>query len=173
MNMELVNQDGKIWGGWGSLQYDTSKELFDILLHSNFLTILNTTKFKFKRIRRFEEAIENFKDELRQVRFDSTIQETNDRETQLTQLKTINDCFKLLKEDSWDLWSAAPFIFECFIEGSEFDLTHLIGLIEKPQGLPLINQMIQDNEADATGFYCWVLYMFFNVHEESFTDFDT
>jgi len=83
-------------------------------------------------------------------------------------IKTVADCFEYCKNQSWDLWSAAPWIAEIC-----FDNLELLNVDQAPGAGPLLNVMVQ-GENYQTGFYCWLMSKHgFISDEAAFDGFDT
>lgn len=81
-------------------------------------------------------------------------------------LTTVDDLLNFLRDSSWDLWGAAPYIAGGCIKGN-IEFSSQIGL--QTAG-PLLNQMAQ-GENYKTGIYCAILNHFYNATE--FEGFDT
>jgi hypothetical protein len=64
----------------------------------------------------------------------------------------VSECMEWLKDQSWDLWGAAPWIAELC-----FDKLELLKVDKAPGVGPILNVFAQGENND-TGFYCWLMY---------------
>ena len=84
--------------------------------------------------------------------------------------KDIDDMFDMLRNMAWDLWAAAPFMFDVVFPNAVIDKK--LKTPDKYCFGPVLNKAVQSCN-DETGLYCWVLHSFADVHESNFVDFDT
>tara|TARA_A100001201_G_C4035173_1_gene184962 strand:- start:66 stop:794 length:729 start_codon:yes stop_codon:yes gene_type:complete len=83
---------------------------------------------------------------------------------------TLEQCMEWTRDNSWDLWSAAPFIMGYQFDNLEFKP------IENPaagKGWPLLNAMIQGSESYDTGMATHLLHKFCKVPLSAMDGFDT
>jgi hypothetical protein len=83
---------------------------------------------------------------------------------------TLDDCMNFTRESSWDLWSAAPWVMGYQFEGLKFKPITSGGA---GKGMPLINMLIQQDDAYDTGMATHLLHKFCGVSIDSMDGFDT
>ena len=182
------------WGNleWGSCQYDTACAMFKTLEllneHGydptevigwgpiNSLVKLRVIK-KDVLLKIIDDRLENVKEyleddpecyteELELLKNERTKVET----TNVNDVKDLDKAFVLLKESSWDLWSAAA-----VISSASFctDFSNLKSVKSKGVG-PILNVQVQSGNY-LTGLQCYMLFYhgYVTDPDESFSGFDT
>lgn len=156
---------------WGSCQYESAYEFYHEIKGTKE-TILNNLmrrgiKVTFRELLPFEQIKSMFLKEILE-----TLDDPEDMQlfrNAIKKYKSIADLLGFLKDNAWDLWSAAP-----FMAGIAFVQLDITG-VEKagaPKGIPILNAMVQ-SENNNVAIYCALLNAFYNVPEEAFKDFDT
>jgi hypothetical protein len=152
---------------WGSCQYDTAANTYHQILRNGFGDIEVT----FDGLRPFKEIKAIVYDYFQEEYWDDEfwLEYKDDQEKEIEAMTTIKDCFVLLRNQAWDLWSAAPMI--CDWVFLNFETSEIA---DRTDGRgPSGNQMVQA-ENDRTGVYCAALHLHADVPEEAFScGFDT
>lgn len=139
---------------WGSCQYAGAL---------NFFNVMKAMESKFGR----EQALEKMgiKVEFLGIR---TIEELIGVELFINKLENYEQLFEVTRDQSWDLWSAAPSIAEIVF----VDLK--IGGVEEAPGVGPVLNVLAQSENYETGLYCWLLVSYGLIEDESaFGGFDT
>ena len=164
VNQIISNKD---LGGedWGSCQYETAADFFAVLEDQGFDGLGITVKFD--RTFHTKEVLPIILNELKNDWADDEWGRLVDPEFP-NEFESIEEVFDWCRNESWDLWSAAPFIADfCF---QNLDFTNM----EKPTGFgPIGNQMVQ-SENYLTGACCFLLKKHGYITDDSvFSGFDT
>jgi hypothetical protein len=173
----MTNDEFKAAHPWGSVQYDSAREWYD-----RYFREAQDGEPPSERLKKlgFEMDIDHtvfnrdFSKKRREVHQEFSIEEEDDEAHGLIdQAVSADDLFKVLRDEGWDLWGAAPFIASLW----GIDITDQRKdppTEEGSNGLPLINQMVIDGMSADTGLYCAILKDLGIVSDEScFEDFST
>ena len=166
---------------WGSCQYSTAKWFYDTfnamiddeITYNDALKLLGC-RVSYTKIETFdalkdgliETLDDRIVDNIEEGDYDDII-ETVKFIKRLQSLTTVDEVFYLLKDMSWDLWSAADYVAHQLF-------TNLIVEAPKSPGYgPALNQAVQSGNFE-TGLYCALLVHFGLVqNSEAFAGFDT
>ena len=156
---------------WGSCQYTGAYNMFKALEKSGMDPL--KVDVRYTNVNTKEYALDEFKrcmehDLKRSAEKYDFAEELRDWNAAKDGIKSVDDCFEFLKDQAWDLWSAAPWIAEIC-----FDNLELLN-VEKADGAgPILNVMAQ-GENNQTGFFCWLMSKHGFVSDEgAFDGFDT
>ena len=168
-----MNNEFEFDESWGSCQYDSAANMFAMLMAQDVKDVM-------KQFHIIAEP-RDINDSLFARFLNEFIGNCDDIEESKMQYDIINDnyprkpvyevasMFRVCRDSSWDLWSAAPFIAEiCF---SKLDISG-IPKNENVNG-PILNRLCQSENNDVA-VYCYLLSCFGFVNDtEPFIDFDT
>jgi len=169
---------------WGSCQYTTAINMFDTLEATfdkfnkrDTPAVAREKTLKKLMIKVTDDGVEDtemawkkFKKELTKA-----MRGVDDKEWVAKFKKELKEAtpsvdamFEIARHQSWDLWSAAP-----FIAGLMFRNLQVEQLPEAPGVGPAWNLIVQ-GENFSTGLHCWLLWSYGLVKDQkSFAEFDT
>jgi hypothetical protein len=162
---------------WGSCQYSSALATYDLYFKMRETLSMKDTldllgvKFAFDRKNTFTNIRQSFVDEIEKNYADYdwyTEEEVKERVEAAKRAKNFDDMFETVANNSWDLWSAAP-----FVAGYAFENYTLEGAPESPGTGPILNVAVQSVNLKI-GLLCALLKDYKQVKEEkSFVGFDT
>lgn len=160
---------------WGSCQYDTARQVYMELLKLELCygkgPVITKLSIKVGPVIPFEgEVLKSFKEShLTDLAvWDSEGEDVSELRTALEDVSNVAGAFHFLRDWSWDLWSAAP-----YMAASTFPELNLDNVPDAPGFGPVFNVMAQSDNC-RVGTICWLLKCYgFVEDDEPFQGFDT
>lgn len=159
---------------WGSCQYDTAADFYLNYVKEDSDKMKRKlskvgVKFEFTQVNSFEVIKQAAREFFQKNYFEDDFwkEEVPDMRQKFNRIKNINGLFNFMRNQAFDLWTAAHLIAEWTFKNLKIvcpDNSETYG--------PSLNQVVQ-MENNRTGLYCLLLTKYADVSERAFKGFDT